>query len=383
MSFADMMTLLFCLFMVLFSISSVNTSKFEALQKSLQDAFSGAVLERRQVDACRLGLDAGRRPSRPSVEPPLPSLRPLTAHQRHERQDAPPRRPSRPSRRSRTSARSSAGSTSLAKDAGLKGKVNVTVRRRGLVIQLLTDKVFFDSGDADAQAGGAHAWSTRSAAIVRDERTHPVVVEGHTDSQPISRLAATRPTGTCPALAPRRSSTTSSQTGVLAAGMSLAGLRQPGARSPPTPRADGRAKNRRVEIVLSRIHTAPPTRSQPPSAWRRSIPWSRSSSQSSPCSPCSAACTSSCSPSRPDGRAQAARRGHGLHAPEGVPGQPRRRPLREDAGRPRARRTTTRPPSPPAARAPPRRPRATAPWPRRASCATSSPTTSPTPRTTT
>jgi chemotaxis protein MotB len=39
-SFADMMTLLFCLFMVLFAISSVNTSKFEALQRSLQDAFS-------------------------------------------------------------------------------------------------------------------------------------------------------------------------------------------------------------------------------------------------------------------------------------------------------------------------------------------------------
>ena len=45
MSFADMMTLLFCLFMVLFAISSVNTSKFEALQKSLKDAFSGAVLD--------------------------------------------------------------------------------------------------------------------------------------------------------------------------------------------------------------------------------------------------------------------------------------------------------------------------------------------------
>ena len=43
-SFADMMTLLFCLFMVLFSISSVNTSKFEELQKSLHDAFSGAIL---------------------------------------------------------------------------------------------------------------------------------------------------------------------------------------------------------------------------------------------------------------------------------------------------------------------------------------------------
>ena len=44
-SFADMMTLLFCLFMVLFAISSVNTSKFEELQKSLHDAFSGAMLD--------------------------------------------------------------------------------------------------------------------------------------------------------------------------------------------------------------------------------------------------------------------------------------------------------------------------------------------------
>ena len=50
-SFADMMTLLFCLFMVLFAISSVNTSKFEALQKSLQDAFSGAVLSGGKADA--------------------------------------------------------------------------------------------------------------------------------------------------------------------------------------------------------------------------------------------------------------------------------------------------------------------------------------------
>src|SRR5919198_1312965 len=43
-SFADMMTLLFCLFMVLFAISSVNASKFEALQKALQNAFSGKIL---------------------------------------------------------------------------------------------------------------------------------------------------------------------------------------------------------------------------------------------------------------------------------------------------------------------------------------------------
>ena len=44
LTYSDMITLLMALFMVLFSISSVNTSKLTALQKSLQDAFSGAVL---------------------------------------------------------------------------------------------------------------------------------------------------------------------------------------------------------------------------------------------------------------------------------------------------------------------------------------------------
>src|SRR3954447_8029687 len=76
-SFPDMMTLLFCLFMVLFAISSVNTSKFEALQKSLQDAFSGAVLSGGK-SMLNSGSDA-KKTKQPAFEPPLPSLRPLTA----------------------------------------------------------------------------------------------------------------------------------------------------------------------------------------------------------------------------------------------------------------------------------------------------------------
>ena len=44
LTYADMITLLMALFMVLFSISSVNTSKFKSLQLSLKDAFSGKVM---------------------------------------------------------------------------------------------------------------------------------------------------------------------------------------------------------------------------------------------------------------------------------------------------------------------------------------------------
>ena len=44
LTYADMITLLMALFMVLFSISSVNISKYKTLQKSLRAAFSGNIL---------------------------------------------------------------------------------------------------------------------------------------------------------------------------------------------------------------------------------------------------------------------------------------------------------------------------------------------------
>src|SRR5438309_11838746 len=44
LTYSDMITLLMALFMVLFSISSVNISKYVTLQQSLKAAFSGSIL---------------------------------------------------------------------------------------------------------------------------------------------------------------------------------------------------------------------------------------------------------------------------------------------------------------------------------------------------
>ena len=142
----------------------------------------------------------------------------------------------------------------LAKEAGLQGKVNVTVRRRGLVIQLLTDKVFFSSGEATLHPE-AHKLVDKIGAIVRDERSHPVVVEGYTDSQPISNS---------------RYQSNWDLSGARAAAVvnDFAEDRRPGQPACPVQgygsqipidsnsTAEGRAKNRRVEIVLSRMHTS-------------------------------------------------------------------------------------------------------------------------------
>jgi chemotaxis protein MotB len=250
-SFADMMTLLFALFMVLFSISSVNTSKFEELQKSLHDAFSGAILSGGK-SMMNSGSTDSQNAAASSTEPPLPSMRPLTAL-------------------NNTSAKSGAEEEAkakaeeqdfralkrrvdnLSKKAGLKGKVNVTVRRRGLVIQLLTDKVFFSSGEATLKPE-AHHLVSQIGEIVRDERSHPVVVEGYTDSQPISTgryqsnwdLSGARASAVVNDFA---------KIGVLANRMSLQGF---GSQVPiaSNETAEGRQRNRRVEIVLSRLHNA-------------------------------------------------------------------------------------------------------------------------------
>jgi chemotaxis protein MotB len=248
-SFADMMTLLFCLFMVLFAISSVNTSKFEALQRSLQDAFSGAVLSGGK--AMMNSGSTAEATKQASVQPPLPALRPVDALNDMSSKT--------PSEEAKKAAQEQADFKTLkrrvdnlAKGAGLNGKVQVTIRRRGLVIQLLTDKVFFASGDATLKPVASRLVD-KIAGVVRDERRHPVVVEGHTDSQPISgsqypsnwELSGARAGAVVRDFA---------ENGVLARRMSLAGF---GSQEPidsnSTP--EGREKNRRVEIVLSRIHT--------------------------------------------------------------------------------------------------------------------------------
>ena len=249
MSFADMMTLLFCLFMVLFAISSVNTSKYKELQKSLQDAFSGAVLSGGK-SMMNTGSRRQRRP-RPRRNRRCPSLRPITSLNTTS-----PKSASEAAKMAKKEEQDFQALKrrvdNLAKDAGLKGKVKVTVRRRGLVIQLLTDKVFFASGHATLKPV-ATKLVDQIAGVVRDERTHPVVVEGHTDSQPIS---GTQYPSNWELSGARAGAVVRDfvSNGVLARRVSLAGFaNQEPIASNSTP--EGRAKNRRVEIVLTRIHS--------------------------------------------------------------------------------------------------------------------------------
>jgi chemotaxis protein MotB len=247
-SFADMMTLLFCLFMVLYSMSSVNTSKFESLQKSLQDAFSGAVLS-----GGKAIMETGNEesPNRAAATPPLQSLTPITAAPAQSVDAKTAAAQKKAAQEQLDFQEVKRRVDSLADKAGLRGKVQTTVRRRGLVIQLLTDGVFFDSGQATLKPEAA-ALLDKLGKIIASEQEHPVVVEGHTDSQPISgsqypsnwELSGAR------AAAVVRDFT---HNGVMTRRLSFSGY---GSTEPldtnSTP--EGRSKNRRVEVVLSRIN---------------------------------------------------------------------------------------------------------------------------------
>jgi chemotaxis protein MotB len=253
-SFADMMTLLFCLFMVLFAISSVNTSKLEALAASLSESFSGKI-----VTGGEKLMETGASPSeiqRAQVTPPLPAIMPTTALAEQTATTDAEEIKRRANQEEEELQRLKARVKALARQEGVASKVNVTVRRRGLVVELLTDGVFFDSGQA-AVKPQARRLLAKIGSIIAGERKHPVVVEGHTDSAPIA-------TAQFPSnweLSGARAGAvvrTFERSGVLGKRMSTQGF---GSQTPAASNATpaGRSRNRRVVAVLTRMYQTTPS----------------------------------------------------------------------------------------------------------------------------
>ena len=246
LTYADMITLLMALFMVLFSISSVNTSKFESLQRALNDAFSGRILPGGESLQQHGGSQTQQKSS---PEPPIPSLQPLS------------QRPSKEAERKGFGTEDGRQEGEQLKELkhrideavrrdGLQEKVETTITRRGLVIRLLTDKVLFDSGKA-ALKPRAKPLLTHVAGLLRVDEVHPVQVEGHTDNLPIANevFPSNWELSTGRASSVVRFLLTEDLPGERIGAVGYA-------HEHPIASNDderGRARNRRVEIVLLRI----------------------------------------------------------------------------------------------------------------------------------
>ena len=241
LTYADMITLLMALFMVLFSITSVNKSKLEILSKTLQEAFSGKVLP--GGEAIRTTGADPKAVSTPTASPPIPAITTLVGH------TAPPSVAAARLKEQEDFRRLKQQIDAYARQKGIQDKVQTVIAQRGLVIRLLTDRVLFDSGLAELKPAAGPVLS-KVAEILRKEGAHQVMVEGHTDTVPISgsvfptnwELSTARASRVVRFLIAR---------GVASHRLSAAGY---SALHPIATNltAAGRSRNRRVEIVLLR-----------------------------------------------------------------------------------------------------------------------------------
>ena len=254
LTYADMITLLMVLFIVLFAISSVNTSKFEQLSKSLAEAISGKIV---QGGPNIQESGATEAPEQSTPEPPLPAIQPvIKTESSTSGRGAMTQEQSAAQREEEDFRKLKRQIDAYARDHGLQSKLQTTIARRGLVIRLLTDRVLFASGQAELQPASNELLTVIARLLVSEVR-HPIVVEGHTDSRPINsgrfptnwELSTSRATQVVRFFI---------RHDVAARRLQAAGV---AAQRPIASNSHevGRSRNRRVEIVLVRLNTQRPS----------------------------------------------------------------------------------------------------------------------------
>lgn len=245
LTYSDMITLLMALFIVMWAVSSVNTTKFAQLKASLHSAFSGKVLQ--NPGAVLTGSTAVfAEPGTPVTLPnpstamsgPAFSMARISGAIQQSAQNADLENLKALQRR----VRQYAAAHGFAQD------VATTIQERGLVVHVLTDGVLFDSGSAVLKPEGLSLLGEIGKLIRQPDLVNPVSVEGNTDSEPIHsalypsnwELSTARAISVVGYL---------EEHGIARERLSVAGY---GEFHPlaPNDSAERRALNRRVEIVV-------------------------------------------------------------------------------------------------------------------------------------
>jgi chemotaxis protein MotB len=163
LTYADMITLLLALFVVLFAMSSINIKKFLELKVGLTQTFNPSAISTQGSNGL---LQQSSLVSQAGSGTQTTANTTATAT-------------------SNASARNIAQQITRALAAkGLTQDAAVQVTQRGVVVQILADKVFFALDSASLGSAGDAVVDT-IAGVVRPDTNH-VVVQGYTDNIPIT-----------------------------------------------------------------------------------------------------------------------------------------------------------------------------------------------------
>jgi len=215
LTYADMLTLLFALFVILFSMAQVDQEKLRAMAMALGNAFG--VKGQTSVLAAAATTDT----------------KPVIMQE---------------SQVQLTTIREKVQKWMLQQK--LEREIKVRFNERGLVISLMTDKILFESGSSILLPRTQRVLS--DIAEILKEVTNPVVVEGHTDDTPITNPSVKRKYNDNWDLSTSRAVNVLKymiRKGISPDRLSAAGY---GAFKPLVPNIDDitRAKNRRIDIVV-------------------------------------------------------------------------------------------------------------------------------------
>ena len=249
--YADLLTLLMAMFIALFAISTVNTSKFKDLALGFNQALGGGKLDNT--------VFAG---SNPKDNSPIPgngygtgpgsggslvaSNNIVTASQLQQLFNATQQLATAKAQQADTLKGVQQKIEARARAGGFSRDIKTELQSRGLVVTLVTDKVLFDSGSAALRTSGHPLLALVANAL--QAVPNPVLIDGYTDNVPIA--TAQYPSNLF--LSGARAAQVAEyfmSTGINEERLFPEGL---GPRDPVASNATaaGRALNRRVEIIV-------------------------------------------------------------------------------------------------------------------------------------
>src|SRR5579863_2910337 len=154
LTYADMITLLMVLFIVLFAIGQTDLAKFNALRHSLATAFGGPVKPNPVVNGGSGVLVAGSEidgavpdASGAAGSPAAATQAEVALVQVQQAQDE-----ANAERQTLSTAQTQIESALVTK--GLQGDVSFRLESRGLVVTVVTDHVLYDTDSAEIQPAG-------------------------------------------------------------------------------------------------------------------------------------------------------------------------------------------------------------------------------------